>query len=88
MKAEGAISGQRQEEVPEEYRAVRQAFPGRFMNGFGRGTETELGRESRDCITGLPNLYGSVLWSSSLFISSLTISEGATLTMKNILLGT
>ena len=58
MKAEGAISGQRQEEVPEEYRAVRQAFPGRLMNGFGRGTETELGRESRDCVTGLPNLYG------------------------------
>ena len=88
MKAEGAISGQRQEEVPEECRAVRQALPGRFMNRFGRGTERELGRESRDCMTGLPNLYGSMLWSNSLFISSLTISEGATFTMKNIFLGT
>lgn len=88
MKAEGAISGQRQEEVPEECRAVRQALPGRFMNRFGRGTERELGRESRECMTGLPNLYGSVLWSNSLFISSLTISEGATFTMKNIFLGT
>ena len=58
------------------------------MNRFWRGTERELGSESRDCVTGLPNLYASVLWGNSLFISSLTISEGATFTMKNILLGT
>lgn len=55
MKAEGAVSGRRQEEVPEEGWAVRQALTGRFMNRFGRGTERQLGRESRDYITGLHN---------------------------------
>lgn len=58
------------------------------MDRSGSGTERELGRERRDYITGLPNLCGSVLGSNSLFISSLTVSEGATFTMKNILLGT
>ena len=55
MKTEGAVSGRRQEEVPEEGWAVKQALPGRFMNRFGRGAERQLGRESRGYITGLHN---------------------------------